>query len=562
MPSALSEVILIITAAFIGGFAARSIKLPPVLGYITSGIVFGIIGRGFFDSYNSLVSLSSLGVSLLLFTLGFEISLDVFKKVSKKTILIGILQVLFTAMVFLPIFTIFKFSFQVSLLFALLFSFSSTAVVVKLLEEKGQLFDFPGNNVFIYLLIQDLFVIPVIFLMPVIFEPSSISFSSIFGFLVSSLRPLAIFFIILFLIRTFLSSFLNFLFRYPSHELTILATIFTATGAVFLFTSVGVPQSIAAFLAGVLISEQGKNLAPLSEIRPFRDVFLVLFFVMTGMLVSFNYMIQNIPEVVVLAVIIIGVKFLLNYLVLAKFGYTSSSSIFISSYLANVGEFAPIIAQVAFIQGLLSQGDYNFLLSVFVLSLLSIPLTVKYLRLGAARLGKSEILKPHFNNLSETPQIPYHNHVVICGHGRVGREVRALLDFANIPYIVVDFNKKIVTELITGGKYAIYADPSDEDVLRSAFIDSARVLVIAIPDSFSQKRIVETALSSNPKIIILCRSHNEDDRYDLINKGVNTIVVPELEAGLRIGTEVLSIFNVESPNINDFVKKLRREHLL
>ncbi len=566
MPSTfLSEIIVIIAAAFVGGFIARTLKFPPVLGYIASGIIFGIIGKSFFASYESLLSLSQIGVSLLLFTLGFEISLDSLRKINKKIFFVGLLQIFLVSAALFPLFLIFKFDFRVAVLFSILFSFSSTAVVIKLLEERGLLNDFPGNNVFIFLLIQDLSIIPIIFLLPVLFSKTGISSLSIFDFLVAAIKPLIIFAGILLMIKFFLYRFLNLLFRYPSHELTILATIFTATISILLFSIVGLPQSIAAFLAGVLISEQGKNLAPLTEIRPFRDLFLVLFFVLTGMLLNFNFFFNNFFLIFSLSIIIVLIKFAVIYLSLRFSGYSPSSGVFVSSYLSNVGEFAVVIGQIAFLSGFISSQNYNFLLSFFILSLIYIPFWLNYLRVGAERLARVGMLKkilPNETRMSGAANHSFTNHVVICGHGRVGKEVRELLDLANIAYIVIDFNRKVINDLNALSRYAIYGDPTDSDILKASFIDSAKVLVIAVPDSFSQKKIIDAALKFNPKLIILCRSHIEEDRYDLINMGVNTIIVPELEAGLRIGSEVLDLFNTAPQDIEVYVKRLRRQHLL
>ncbi|OGH17012.1 MAG: hypothetical protein A3C30_02050 [Candidatus Levybacteria bacterium RIFCSPHIGHO2_02_FULL_40_18] len=560
----LSEIILITVAAFIGGFLARTIKFPPVLGYIASGIVFGIIGKNIFQSYESLVALSEIGISLFLFTLGFEISLDKLKAINRKIFLIGIAQILLIAAFLLPIFFIFNLDLKVSILFSILASFSSTAVVVKILEEKGLLNDFPGNNVFILLLIQDLFVVPVIFLLPVIFSDAGISGMSIVAFIISAVKTMGIFIGLLIASRFLLSRFLNFLFRYPSGELTILATIFTAATAIYLFSSVGLPQTIAAFLAGVLISEQGKNLAPLTELRPFRDLFLVLFFVLTGMLLNFGFFIDNFFLIVAILAVIIIIKFMIIYTSLRVSRFSPTSSVFISSHLANIGEFSVVIAQIAFVSGFLATKDYNLILSFFILSLISIPVWTNYARGIAEKIARTGILARILPNEDLEPVSPYKfsNHVVICGHGRVGREVRALLDLSNIPYVVVDFNRKVINDLLTAGKYAIYGDPTDREILEATFIKDARVLVIAVPDGFSQKQIVNTALKFNPSIIIVCRTHVEDDRYDLINMGVNTIVVPELEAGLRIGHEVLSLFNIQGEDIDAHIRRLRRTSLL
>jgi len=361
-----------------------------------------------------------------------------------------------------------------------------------------------------------------------------------------------------------LPKLLNFLFRYPSHELTILATIFTAAFSIFILTAVGLPGSIAAFLAGILISEQGRNLTPLAEIRPFRDLFLVLFFVMTGMLVNFGFLVTNLPFILGLCLVVVVIKFVVVYLLLRISHHSPSASVFISSYIANIGEFSVVIAQIAFLASYINQKEYNLVLSVFILSLLFIPIWLKYFRAGfekIARLGILSKLLGEDEIKVEGISEQFARHVVICGHGRVGKQTRAMLELANIPYVVIDFNKQVITELLEHSKYAIYGDPTDEDILKAAFIESASALVIAVPDTFSQKRIISIALKLNPKIPIFCRSHIEADRYDLINLGVNTIVMPELEAGLRIGVEVLDEFKIDPIQISSYAKRIRREQL-
>lgn len=562
----LTEIILIITAAFIGGFTARSLRFPPILGYIISGVIFGAIGRNFFESYQTLLNFSSIGVSLLLFSLGFEISLDSLKKIDKKVLLVGIVQLLLVALMLFPILMVFNFSVQVASLLALLFSFSSTVVVVKILEEQGKLHDFPGNHVFIFLLIQDLFVVPVLFLIPLLFAKHGISIENLGTFFVASIKPLLIFLGILIFSRFFLSRFLNILYRYPSHELTILATIFIAAVSIGLLQYVGLPQSIAAFLAGILISEEGKNLAPLSEIRPFRDILLVVFFVLTGMLLDPLYITSHIVFIVSLTLVVLLVKFVGTYFTLRNSGYLGIPSSFIAAHMTNIGEFAVVIGQIALMEKVISQEIYFSVLSVFILSFIIAPFLMKYeLHIGRG-LSKFGLMQKLFGSSYDTFENAstekLNNHVVICGHGKVGKEVRHLLDYAQIPYIVIDFNKQIISQLIQQSKIALYGDPTDEDVLKSAGIENARAVVITVSDSMSQKKIIKTTLSLNPNAIIICRSHIEHDKIDLANLGVNAIVMPEFEAGIRIGREVLNVFGVKEDNLSVLIKKLRREHFL
>lgn len=562
----LTEIIVIIIAAFLGGFTARSLKFPPVLGYIISGVIVGALARSIFQSYTSLLDLSSLGVSLLLFTLGFEISLSSLKRYSRKVLIVGVLQILFVSLLLFPTLLVFRMPLQVALLFAVLFSFSSTAVIVKILEEKGQLADFPGNNVFIFLLIQDLFVVPAFFLIPLLFSKTGLSFDNAGIFMVSAIKPLMIFIGILLFSKFFLSRLLNILYRYPSHELTILATIFIAAISIGLFQFAGLPQSIAAFLAGILISEEGKNLAPMSEIRPFRDVLLVFFFVLTGMLLDPMFIVTHAFYILALTASVLIIKYLGLYFVLRNSGYISVPASFISSHLNNVGEFALVIGQVALVKHLIPQDTYFSLLSVFIISLILTPLWVRNVKrlskiLGSVK-GMEKIFGSSYDSFANIGLEKLENHVVICGHGRVGKEVRHLLDFAQISYVVVDFNKHIISELLQQNKRALYGDPSDEDILKSASIETARAVVITVPDALSQKKIIKTVLAVNPNAVIICRTHVEEDKFDLVNLGVNAIVIPEFEAGLRIGREVLEVFGVADDQLAVMSKKLRREHFL
>lgn len=559
------ELLILIIAAFIGGFAARSFKFPPVLGYIASGVVFGLIGKNVLHSYENLSVLSEVGVTLLLFTLGFEFSFDYFKKLKKNIIFAGVLQILLTSVVLFPLLVLLQLSIQVAILFAVLFAFSSTAVIVKLLEEKGILHSFPGNQVFTFLLIQDLFVVPVIFLMPLIFSDSSLFVSSGLSFVLTGLEALAIFLLIMIGSKIFLTRVLNILFKYPSHELTILATIFIAAGSIALFEMVGVPQTIGAFLAGMLISEQGKNLSPLSEIRPLRDILLVLFFVMTGMLVDMQFVLNSLPIIFGILIVVLLVKFFSILLVLRNSSFLLVPSVFIASYLANIGEFSIVLGQIAVVDNYITQDTYNLLLSTFVFSLVLIPFWTKYTGVIFEKLSARGIIykkiKLEYDVDKKSKSIDaLRDHVVICGHGRVGKEVRSILDAAGISYVVVDFSRKVAQELRNANKKVLLGDPSDSDVLMASDLKDARALVVAVPESLTQKKIITQALRINPKIVIICRSHIDGERYDLLNMGANSIVIPEFEAGLKIGEEILSTYKLQQDEISSLIRRTRRAH--
>lgn len=562
-PSLINEIVLLVVAAFIGGFAARTVKLPPVVGYLVSGVVFGVVGRAFIPSYQNLFELSQVGISLLLFTLGFEVSLQSLRRVNAKILYAAVSQIVLTSLIVFPILLLFHFSLQISLLFAVLFSFSSTAVILKILEEKGMVSNFPGNNVFIILLIQDLFIVPVIFLMPLLFNANFHFPQTVITFLFTAIKPLIAFLVMYLLSRVFLARLFRVLFRYPQQELTILATIFTAVISISILSYAGLPQSIAAFFAGILISEEGKNLAPLAAIRPLRDILLVLFFVMIGMLVDGRALLLTLPVILITTVLILLAKFFVNFFVLRFFKFLPSANVFISSYLSNIGEFAIVVAQIAFVSHFISLENYESLLSIFIMSLILIPLVIRIAKVVFEKYKDTKFVRNFMGDSHYFMRSAYEkiqNHVIILGHGRVGREVRNLLDMGEIPYVVVDFDRSAVESLTKSMKNALYGDPSDIDVLKSAGIKNAKILVVALPDSFTQKIIIKTALHMNPKLIILCRLHVDSDKYELVNLGVNTIVIPEFEAGLRIGKKVLELLGFSDKNTIEMLRKLRKFH--
>lgn len=561
--SFVNELILLIVAAFIGGFVARSLKLPPVVGYIVGGIVFGAVGKAFIPSYEHLFQLSEMGIALLLFTLGFEVSLNAIKKMGSKIVYISLLQVALTTLFTFPILILFHLSFPVAFLFSILFSFSSTAVVLKILEEKGMVNNFPGNNVFAVLLIQDLFIVPVIFLIPLLFAGEFLFPQTIVSFLTAAIKPLVAFVGMYLIGRLILFRILHILFRFPQQELTILATLFTAVASIGLLTYAGLPQAIAAFFAGVLISEQGRNLAPLSAVKPLRDVLLILFFVLIGMLVNINTLVALLPAILTGTIIIILIKFFVLFFVLRFFKFIPSANVFISSHLSNIGEFAIVVAQIAFIGHFITRGDYELLLAMFISSLILIPLLTNGARVLYEKSKRKNFVKRlvgDSNFLTSTVYDGIENHVIILGHGRVGKEVRNLLEMGEIPYVVVDFDRRTIDALTSSMKNALYGDPSDADVLESAGIKKAKVLVVALPDSKAQKIIIKNALHINPKLMVLCRSHIDEDKYELVNLGVNTIVIPEFEAGLRIGKKVLELLGFSDKNTLELLRKLRKFH--
>jgi CPA2 family monovalent cation:H+ antiporter-2 len=283
------------------------------------------------------------------------------------------------------------------------------------------------------------------------------------------------------------------------------------------------------------------------------------------MLVNVVKILPLLPVIIVATILILLVKFLVLFVILRYFSFLPAANVFIASHLDNIGEFAVVIAQIAFISRFISPLDYQNLLAIFITSLLLIPLITGLSKRLYERYKNSPVLKNFMGDAHYFMKSAYdeiENHVIILGHGRVGKEVRNLLEMGEIEYVVVDFDRRTIDELSASMKNALYGDPTDTDVLKSAGIKKAKILVVALPDSFTQKVIIKSALRLNPKLIVLCRSHIDEDKYELVNLGVNTIVIPEFEAGLRIGKKVLELLGFSEKNTLDLLGKLRKFHFV
>jgi len=266
-----------------------------------------------------------------------------------------------------------------------------------------------------------------------------------------------------------------------------------------------------------------------------------------------------------LSVALLAAKFLVIFGILRFFRYIPSANFFITSYLTNIGEMAVVVAQIAFVSQFISERDYENLLEIFIVSLILIPVITIFTRRIFDKHKNSRVLKKimgdsHFYMRNEFQKLS--EHVVILGHGRVGKEVRNLLEMGSVQYVVVDFDRKAIEELVVGSKNALYGDPTDVDVLSMAGIKNARILVVALPDTMSQKIIIKNALHLNPRLLVLCRSHVDNDKYELVNLGVNTIVIPEFEAGLRIGKKIMELLGFEEEVAIDLLRRLRKFHYI
>jgi CPA2 family monovalent cation:H+ antiporter-2 len=328
----------------------------------------------------------------------------------------------------------------------------------------------------------------------------------------------------------------------------------------------GLSAAIGAFIAGLLISETSQNHAIFAEVRPLRDLFAVVFFVSLGMALPISIFISSGVTLVVLTIAVIVVKWVVVMGLMRFLGYHRKTAFLVAVGLIPMSEFGFIIASQGLAIHAITSGDYALIVSLtFLTILLSAPLTSQgqglYYWLQGALGGRWPTL---FHTKGEAAilkeELPYRDHIVICGYGRVGRYIGRALELSGIPFVVVDYNNATIAKLKEKGIPVVYGDPADKDVLDYAQVDYARAIIIAIPDRHTQELIIGNAQTLNRHIKIICRTHHEEDQKDLKALGVDAVVQPEFEAAISIIERLLPHYGVSGDDMAGKISRLKIEH--
>lgn len=563
----IQDLIALLLTAFVGGFIMQKLRLPTLLGYLLGGLLLGTLAPDILINEKDLTLIGEIGIALLLFTVGVELSFEKLRKAGRVAVIGSLLQIVLLglmSMLLLP--ALFGISSQMSLFLGVVFSLSSTVVVAKILSDNGQI-DTPHGEILIaWLLVQDLAVVPILIFLPIFLTTRSFD-AAFFLSLITAIGKTAL--IILFTLlfgKKVLIPLASKMFQNVSRELLDLLIFFVAIFSMFLFTLFGIPGSVGAFLAGLIISGRGSSHMIFSEIRPFRDLFSAIFFVLLGTLVDFSFIFYNIGKIFAIGLFEMTLVFVTTVVILAAFRLHTRILVLTAIGLFSVGEFAFIVAGTFLSLGLISKDIYSLVLSVSLLSLLVTPWQIEKAPAFYAFLKHVIKRNPHlynilFGNLDREKrdgEVVLSAHTVICGHGRVGREISFILDGANISYLVIDFNRHALASLQDSGKQTLYGDPSDIDILDSANVKTAKVLIIALSDRHSQELIIRNALRLNPHILIICRSHFPEDRIPLLSHGANIIVQPEFEAGVSIARHTLDMYGMRGNEADEYIHKLRK----
>ncbi len=524
MISPVFDIGLVIIIATIFAYFARGLRQPIIVGYVLAGVLVGPLCLGWITSPEEIAMMSELGIAFLLFTVGLEIDVQKLRSVGGAAVVGGLIQVALTFMAGFWFAGFFGFGNLIGIYMGLLFAFSSTMIVAKILADSHEVGTLHGRIMLGILILQDIIVVLAI---PFLENISSIFSAEIVGMIV--LKGLGLFCIGIVLNRFVFTRVLNYAAR--TKEVLFLTSVSTCFIFIGFAYALGFSIAIGAFIGGLAMAQFPYNVEVFGEMRSLRDFFAVVFFTSLGMQLNLFVMYSMFVPFIILLLAIMLLKPLVLSLIYMAMGYGGRTASAIGLGLGQASEFTFIIAAQGLLLGHFSQDFYSLLLSLMVVSIIITPYFMKYhyqIDDFFGRFGIARRFTPHHvKKLQRKPEKRLGNHIVVFGHGVMGERVVNGLKEMRKKFVVVDHDPDVVRKLNSEGIYCLYGEADNEELLSESGIFRARTAIFTIPDIEEASLAIRKARRKNKKIKIFARAISQREKELLLESGADTIIIPK-----------------------------------
>ncbi len=543
------QISFMILIVLVVSFIMRLLKQPLIVGYIISGVIVGPYFLGILPGIDAIHTFSEIGIALLLFIVGLHLTPKVIKEVGKISLITGLGQIFFTAIIGYLIANLLGFNVITSIYIACALTFSSTIIILKLLSDKGDLDNLYGKISIGFLLVQDFVAILALIII------SSLStgqnFLSSVGF--TLLKGAGLLFILILISIFCLPKFQRFFAK--SQEFLFVFSMAWGLGIASLFYFIGLSIEIGALIAGVLLSISPYHLEMSSKLKPLRDFFIISFFLLLGAQIAIiNIGSMIVPALILSLLIIIGNPLIIMIL-MGMEGFTKKTGFLAGLTIAQIGEFSLIVVALGAKVGHIS----NEILSLITLvSVITIGVCT-YLVLYSNKIY--HLLEKYLSiferkKISEKRKIDKNIEAVLFGYNRIGFGILSSLKKIKKKYLVVDFNPDVIADLKKLGIPSVYGDIDDDRLLRELPLKKLKLAISTIPDFDTNELLIETIKAENPKAIVIVRAHTINDSMELYKKGADYVLTPHF-----LGGEYLAKMLKEIKTDGEGYKKEREKHI-
>ena len=548
--SSLALTLLYLLAAVLGVVTCRSLKLPPMLGYLAAGVLIGPHAMALAQNSEGVRHLGEFGVVFLMFAIGLEFSLPKLLAMRKQVFGLGLMQVLATMAVVTVggvalshwVGGIWDMGWQTALALSGVLAMSSTAIVVKLMAERAELESEHGRRVMGILLFQDLAVVPLLILIPALGSASEQLLPALGWALIKAVVLVGL---LLTGGQRFMRWWLTLVARRKSEELFMLNLLLITLGLAWLTELAGLSLALGAFIAGVLVSETEYRHQVGTDIRPFHDVLLGLFFITIGMMLDWHILVDRWALVLALLAVPLLVKAVIILVLARLMGATTGVALRSGLFLAQAGEFGFVLLSLTQENGLVQPALMNPILAAMVLSMLATPFLIMYSNRIVMKLVASDWMQQSLQMTTIARKtINTSKHVIICGYGRCGQNLARMLEREGIPYMALDLDPDLVRQAAAAGDSVVYGDATRLQALMAAGLVRASAVVVTYIDVPAALKVLANTRSHAPQVPVVVRTQ-DDAHLDKLQDAGATEVVPEaIEGSLMLASHALALVGV------------------
>lgn len=557
----LKDIVIIFALSTLVNLVFTRLKIPTVVGYLLTGVIAGPHLLSLVSSAHQIELLAEIGVVLLLFTIGLEFSLNHLMKIRKIVFLGGFIQVFLTAGAFFVASRFFEMNWKSGLFIGFLAALSSSALVLKILQERSEVTSNYGRTVLGILIFQDLLVIPLLLLSNVL---SNQSLDVPKEILILTIKVSFILLLVYAGNKWFLPKLMELIAKTKSQELFIMS-IFLLCFAIALLTSrLGMSLALGAFLAGIMVSESEYSYNVFGNFLPIKDVFASFFFVSIGMLLDVSFIIDNLHLVLLSILLVIVVKTIIAGGTGFILGHTFQGTVIIGLALSQVGEFSFILAKIGFNNSIISDYYYHLFLAVAVITMALTPFLFKISVPLAKQLLKLPLPVKLVHGLFPLKEIEFpalYNHLVIIGKDAGALKLSVMAKLNNINHVSLIFDPAIAKEKIDNGDLVVYGDAVNEPVLRKAYVDKADIVAVSVGSIVPSMAIIDKVRSINKNAYIIVRASTIQNVESLYKVGADQVIPEKLEIAIDMFNRILVKKMMPHKEINRIITRIRNMNL-
>ena len=551
----LYEFVILFLLSIVVTIVCNRLKLPATVGFLLTGVLCGPSLLGVVSNNEVIDQVAEIGVAMLLFTIGMELSGDALSRLKRPVFLGGTLQIGLTVLAVTGIALLYGTTLQQGIFWGCLVSLSSSAIVLRIMQEKGTSNTPTGRLALAILVFQDIMVAPMLLSVSLLAGTLELSFEKAFF---SILWVVLAFGGVLLFAYFGLNRLMEAVMRTRTREILLLTTLGLCLGMALLTSALGLSLSLGAFMAGLLLARSQYSMSVISGILPYRDVFMSLFFISVGMILNLEYFFQHFILIICSTLIFVAVKSVLTLPAVIIQGYPLRTAIITGLTLAQVGEFSFVLAAQGLAAALFNMSNYQTFLAVSVLTMMLTPGLIAIAPKVANMLTKHSPQRHKENKAIEPARNKeLEEHLIIVGFGISGKHLAHVAKESGIPYTILEMNPETVNRY-RGKEPISHGDATQPIVLEHLGIEKARVMAIIISDPAAVRAITIEARRLNPNVYIVARTRFVTEILPLHRLGANDVIAEEFESSIEVFSHVLTQYRVPRQDIESYAAHLRK----